>query len=88
MIGVVAATDTATTRPTSGATEGHARLERIFAELDAPFALVDLDAMWCERARDAHARGGQADPGGQQVGALPAAAGAHPATTTSASAGS
>ena len=62
MIGVVAATDTATTRPTSGATEGHARLERIFAELDAPFALVDLDAMWWN-AREMLTRGGASRSG-------------------------
>ena len=36
----------------------HAELERIFADVDAPFALVDLDAMWANAAEMlARARG-------------------------------
>ena len=27
-------------------TQSHARYEQIFAEVEAPFAFVDLDAMW------------------------------------------
>ena len=27
-------------------TQSHERYERIFAEVEAPFAFVDLDAMW------------------------------------------
>ncbi len=50
MIGIVAATDTAGTRPIPAEAGRHAELERIFAGLDAPFALVDLDAMWANAA--------------------------------------
>jgi D-serine deaminase-like pyridoxal phosphate-dependent protein len=39
----------------SGAQAAYARLERACAELDAPFALVDLDALWANAA-DMHAR--------------------------------
>ena len=46
--------------------------------IEAPFALVDLDAMWANGGRHAPAGRGQADPGRVQVGPLPAAAGAHP----------
>ncbi len=47
----VAATDTASGAPTAaGQPLDHAALERIFEGLDAPFALVDLDAMWLNAA--------------------------------------
>ena len=47
----VAATDTASTGPAAAAQPlDHAALERIFEGLDAPFALVDLDAMWLNAA--------------------------------------
>ena len=49
-------------------------LERIFEGVDAPFAFVDLDAMWSNARRDARPRAGHADPRGEQVGALPRAA--------------
>ncbi len=49
----------------------YARLERATAGLEAPFALVDLDAFWTN-AEDLERRAGaQADPAGQQVGAVP-----------------
>ena len=54
----------------------YARLERATAELQAPFALVDLDALRRQRARHRTARRRQADPPGEQVAALPRAAGA------------
>jgi D-serine deaminase-like pyridoxal phosphate-dependent protein len=54
MIGAVAATNT--TPPATAVADDHARLERIFADLDAPFALVDLDAMW-SNAREMLDRG-------------------------------
>src|SRR5680860_709643 len=47
----VAATDTASGAATAAAEPlDHAALERLFEELDAPFALVDLDAMWLNAA--------------------------------------
>ncbi len=42
----MAATDTTAARPSPPPADDHARYERIFESLDAPFALVDLDAMW------------------------------------------
>ena len=47
----VAATDTASRAPAAAAQPlDHTALERIFGGLDAPFALVDLDAMWLNAA--------------------------------------
>ena len=47
----VAATDTASRAPAAAAQPlDHTALERIFEGLDAPFALVDLDAMWLNAA--------------------------------------
>ena len=42
----MAAANTAASRPATGDVSEHSRLERIFGDVDAPFALVDLDAMW------------------------------------------
>ncbi len=53
-------------------------LERIFAGVDAPFAFVDLDAMWSNAAEMLERAAGHADPGGEQVGPLPAAAAVDP----------
>ena len=52
------------------------RYESIFAELEPPFAFVDLDAVARQRGGHAAPRAGQADPGRLQVGALPGAAAA------------
>ena len=49
-------------------------LERIFAGVDAPFAFVDLDAMWSNADEMLREGAGHADPGGEQVGPLPLAA--------------
>ena len=47
----VAATDTASRAPAAAPQPlDHTALERIFEGLDAPFALVDLDAMWLNAA--------------------------------------
>ena len=54
------------------------RYERALAGIEAPFAFVDLDAMWANGDDMLRRAARQADPGRQQVGALPAAAGAHP----------
>ena len=56
----------------------HADYERIFAEVEAPFAFVDLDAMWDNAARDAGTGRREADPGREQVRPLPRPAGADP----------
>src|SRR5215212_1395021 len=37
---------TQATAPAAARERSHEELERIFAGVDAPFALVDLDAMW------------------------------------------
>ena len=44
-------------RVSSPTPQSHERYERIFAEVEAPFAFVDLDAMWAEEMalRDAAA---------------------------------
>src|SRR3954462_12093573 len=61
--------------------------EALFEGVGAPFAFVDLDALWANAAEMlGRGRGGpragagarQADPGGEQVGPLPAAARGHP----------
>ena len=52
------------------------RLERATAELEAPFAAVDLDAFWGNAADMERRAARQADPPGEQVGALPSASGA------------
>ena len=57
-------------------------LEQIFSDIDAPFALVDLDALWSNSRRDARARRGHADPRGEQVGALPGTARARSSSAT------
>ena len=54
-------------------TQTHERYERIFAELEAPFAFVDLDAMWSNADQLLERAGAQADPGGDEVGPLPGA---------------
>ena len=62
-------------------------LERIFAGVDAPFAFVDLDAMWSNAREMLDRARGDADPRGEQVGPLPAAARGRSSTATRASAG-
>ena len=54
----------------------YARLERATAGLEAPFALVDLDALGANAADMERRAARQADPAREQVGALPRAAGA------------
>jgi D-serine deaminase-like pyridoxal phosphate-dependent protein len=51
IIRAVAATDVVHTRAAPVSERAYEELERIFAGIDAPFALVDLDAMW-SNARD------------------------------------
>ncbi len=51
-----------------------ARYEAAFAELDAPFAFVDLDAMWSNSADMLRRARRQADSGRIEVAALPRAA--------------
>jgi D-serine deaminase-like pyridoxal phosphate-dependent protein len=53
----VAGTDVARSDPASARERSHEELERIFAGVDAPFALVDLDAMW-SNARELLGRAG------------------------------
>ncbi len=61
-----------------GLDQSHARYEAIFAEVEAPFAFVDLDAMGSNAAAMLERAGRQADPRGEQVAALPSAAGTRP----------
>ena len=49
----------------------YASLAAATEHLEPPFAVVDLDALRSQRARPGPAGRRQADPGGQQVGALP-----------------
>ena len=49
------------------------RLDRATAALDPPFAVLDLDAFDAQRRRPGAPRGGQADPAGFEVRALPRA---------------
>ena len=39
--------------------QSHERYERIFAEVEAPFAFVDLDAMWANAAAMLERAGGK-----------------------------
>ena len=59
-------------------TGDYERYERATAGIEAPFALVDLDAMWSNADDMVRRAARQADPRRVQVGALPAGAGAHP----------
>ena len=82
----VAMTDAQHARSAPARERTYEELEAIFSRLDAPFALVDLDAMWAN-AREMLGRAARdADPGGEQVGALPAAARARSSRATRASA--
>ena len=67
--------------------DDHARLERIFEGHDAPFALLDLDAMWSNADEMLARSARQADPRGQQVRALRGRCSSASSPATSASAG-
>ena len=55
--------------------------------MEAPFAFVDLDAMWANAEEMLRAGGGEADPGGEQVAPLPRRCSSGSSTATSASQG-
>ena len=66
-------------------TRSHAAYEEIFAEVEAPFAFVDLDAMRSNAEEMLGRAGREAGQGREQVGALPGRPRADPLRSTSAS---
>ena len=85
-VGGIRSARTMAVHRTEARERAHAELERIFADVDAPFALVDLDAMWSNAAEMLARARGTPHPRGEQVGALPAAARARSSITIRASA--